>query len=63
MPFDRKFSLEGNTATTQHETGEYRITLKVERNDGNPIGEGEAELVLTKTMPLMFNQKISFGSR
>jgi len=63
MPFDKKFSLEGDTSMTQHDTGEYRITLTVERNDGKAITEGEAELVLTKTLPIMFTQKISFGSR
>jgi hypothetical protein len=59
MSFENKLSVTDNMASMERNTGEYKITVTVERLDGKPIDENEARRVLTSYVGTIFNQAIS----
>jgi len=63
MSFGSKLSIDHNIARSVHDDGEYKITITVERHGAQPITERDAELALTRTIPLMFNQRTTFGGQ
>ena len=61
--FGKQLQIENNVASSVKETDGYRITLLVERIDGNQITQGEAQEILTQNISTMFTQRVSFGGR
>jgi hypothetical protein len=54
--------IEKNVATIQRDADDYRIVVTVERRGSEAITQQEAERVLTKIVPLLFRQRITFGA-
>jgi hypothetical protein len=61
--FQKPMSIEKNVATIQNESDEFRIVVTVERRGSENITQDDAEIELTKTMPLLFNQRVRFGGK
>jgi hypothetical protein len=61
--FGKELQIENNVASAAKENDGYRITLLVERLDGNQITQEEAREILTNNISSMFTQRISFGGR
>lgn len=55
-------TIEGNTATIDRDTEDYRVVISVERKGSTTITPEEVQTVLTKNLPTMFTQRITFGT-
>jgi len=51
-------NIEMNLATIERDADGYRVVVKVERKGCDAITQEEAEVVLTKVLPLLFTQRI-----
>jgi hypothetical protein len=56
-------SIDKNVATIQHESDGFRIVVTVERRGSEEITRDDAEIELTRTMPLLFTQRVRFGGK
>ena len=61
--FGRELDIENNVASSVRQNDKYKIVLSIERLDGKPITEEEAQIVLTQNIATMFTQRTSFGVR
>jgi hypothetical protein len=61
--FGHQLHIEKNVASSVKEIDGYRISLIVERLDGQPIKQEDAQVVLTNNISTMFTQRMTFGGR
>ena len=54
--------IENDVATIEHVADDYRIVVVIERQDGAALSREEAEAELTRTLPLLFNQRVKYPS-
>jgi hypothetical protein len=59
----QQLNIDGNKASSIREADGYRISIIVERLDGQAIAQDEAQVILTGNVPTMFTQRMSFGGR
>jgi hypothetical protein len=55
--FGKAMQIEKNVAKIEREESDYRIVVTVERRHAEAITQQEAEIQLTKVLPLMFTQR------
>jgi hypothetical protein len=55
--FAKPMQIEKNVAKVEREESEYRIVVTVEHRNAEVITQDEAEIQLTKVLPLMFTQR------
>lgn len=53
--------VEENAAKIEDDTDDYRIIITVEKRRSEAITREEAEMVLTRQMPLLFTQRVRSG--
>lgn len=61
--FGQQMHVDGNKASSVREVDGFRISLIVERSDGEPITQDEAQLILTNNIMTMFTQRARFGGQ
>lgn len=61
--FGQQLHIEKSVASSVREIDGYRISLIVERLDGQPIKQEDAQVVLTNNISTMFTQRMTFGGR
>ena len=58
--FAKPMQIEKNVAKVEREESEYRIAVTVEHVRSETITQEEAEIVLTRALPLMITQRRRF---
>ena len=53
--------IEKNVAKIEHDADDYRIVVTVEKRRAETITQQEAEIVLTRQIPVLFTQRVKFG--
>lgn len=61
--FGQQLHIEKSVASSVREIDGYRISLIVERLDGQPIKQEDAQVVLTNNISTMLTQRMTFGGR
>jgi len=54
-------NIEMNRATIERDADGYRVVVTVERKGYDAITQEEAEIVLTKVLPLLVTQRVRIG--
>ncbi len=57
----KPMNIEMNFATIERDADGYRVVVTVERKGYDAITQEEAEIVLTKVLPLLVTQRIRIG--
>jgi len=61
--FGQQMHVDGNKASSIREVDGFRISLIVEKTDGEPITQEEVQIILTNNIMTMFTQRVTFGGR
>jgi len=61
MGVAQPMNIEMNLATIERDTDGYRVVVTVERKGYEAITQEEAEIVLTRVLPLLVTQRIRIG--